>query len=57
MLFVVAACLSILLLVKRKVAFYVPLIAGVVAAVMFWVVVFGVFLSDPGFMDYSTGMR
>lgn len=56
-LFVVAACLSILLLVKRKVAFYVPLIAGVVAAVVFWVVVFGVFLSDPGFMDYSTGMR
>jgi hypothetical protein len=35
-LYVLALGLSILLLVKRKIAFYVPLSAGVIAAIIFW---------------------
>jgi hypothetical protein len=35
-LYLIALGLSILLLVKRKVAFYVPLTAGVIATVIFW---------------------
>jgi hypothetical protein len=48
-LYLVAAGLSILLLVKKKIAFYVPLIAGVVAAVIFWGAMFALIMSDPDF--------
>lgn len=48
-LYLIAVGLSILLLVKKKVAFYVPLIAGVLAAVIFWVAIFMVIASDPDF--------
>ncbi|MFT4028418.1 MAG: DUF6264 family protein, partial [Protaetiibacter sp.] len=49
LLYLVAAGVSILLLVKKKIAFYVPLSIGVLAAIIFWVTVFGVLLSDPQF--------
>jgi len=48
-LYLVAAGLSILLLVKKKIAFYVPLIAGVVAAVIFWSALVMLMLTDPDF--------
>ncbi|HTN59166.1 MAG TPA: DUF6264 family protein [Protaetiibacter sp.] len=48
-LYLVAAGLSILLLVKKKIAFYIPLIAGVVAAVIFWGALIMLMLSDPDF--------
>lgn len=48
-LYLVAAGLSILLLVNKKVAFYIPLIAGVVAAVIFWAALIMLMLSDPDF--------
>lgn len=48
-LYVIALGVSILLLVKRKVAFWVPLVAGVVAAFFFWFMLGQVFLSIPGF--------
>ena len=35
-LYLAAVGVSILLLVKRRIAFYVPLIAGVLAAIVFW---------------------
>jgi hypothetical protein len=48
-LYLLAAGLSILLLVKKKIAFYIPLIAGVVAAVIFWGALVMLMLSDPDF--------
>jgi hypothetical protein len=53
LLYLLAAGLSILLLVKKKIAFYVPLSAGVLAAIIFWAVVFTVMLSDPQFGSFS----
>jgi Family of unknown function (DUF6264) len=49
-LFVVALGISILLMIKRRVAFWVPLTAGVIAAVIFWGVVVGMLVSDPALM-------
>ena len=37
-LFVVSAVLSIWLLSRRKIAFYVPLGAGIVAVILFWAI-------------------
>lgn len=55
-LYLLALGLSILLLVKRKVAFYVPLSAGVLAAIIFWGALFAIMMSDPDFMSvYGTG--
>jgi hypothetical protein len=47
---VITVGLSIFLLIKKNIAFYVPLAAGVIAAIIFWVVAFQVFLSIPGFV-------
>jgi Family of unknown function (DUF6264) len=49
-LWVVALGISILLMVKRRVAFWVPLTAGVIAAVIFWGVIVGMLVSDPALM-------
>ena len=46
-LYLVAVVLSIVLLVKRFIAFWVPLAAGVIAAIIFWATLMGVLLSDP----------
>lgn len=56
-LFVVTAALSIVLLVRgRIVVFWVPLAAGFVAAIVFWVVVFSVITSDPSFLQNSQNL-
>jgi hypothetical protein len=40
---------SIPLLISKRVAFWLPLAAGVIAAIIFWSALGGVFLSDPDF--------
>ena len=50
-LFVLGVGGGILLLVKKKVAFWAPLAAGVIAAIVFWVVAIQVFASIPGFIQ------
>ena len=50
-LYLVAAGVGILLLVKNRIAFWVPLTAGVVAALVFWGTIFAVVLSDPSVMS------
>ncbi|RQP11972.1 MAG: hypothetical protein EAS51_04130 [Microbacteriaceae bacterium] len=52
-LYLVALGVSILLLVKKKIAFYVPLVAGVVAAIVFWGSIIAVMASDPDFARMS----
>ena len=47
-LYLIALGVSIPLLVRRRVAFWLPLAAGVLAAIIFWVTLFAVLLSDPG---------
>lgn len=42
---------SIPLLLARRVAFWLPLAAGIVAAIIFWSTLFAVVLSDPGFVS------
>lgn len=42
---------SIPLLLTKRVAFWVPLTAGVIAAIVFWATLVGVFLSDPAFVS------
>ncbi len=50
-LFLLALGLTIPLLIRgRIVVFWIPLAIGVVAAVVFWVTVFSVITSDPGFL-------
>jgi hypothetical protein len=46
-LYLVALGVGILLLVKNKVAFWVPLAAGVIAAIVFWASLSAILLSDP----------
>jgi hypothetical protein len=49
-LYLVAVGVGILLLIRNKIAFWVPLAAGVVAAIVFWGSLFAIVLSDPGVM-------
>lgn len=42
---------SIPLLIAKRVAFWVPLAAGVIAAIIFWGTVMAVFASDPNFVS------
>jgi hypothetical protein len=51
LLLVLGVGIGIVLLVKKKVAFYAPLIAGVIATTVFWVVAIQVFASIPGFIQ------
>jgi hypothetical protein len=55
-LFLLAVGISIPLLIRgRIVVFWVPLAAGVIAAIIFWSTVIGVFLSDPSFVSRYGG--
>jgi hypothetical protein len=54
LLYLVALGGGILLLVTKRIAFWVPLGAGVVAAIIFWSCLFIVISSDPGFLTQST---
>ena len=49
-LYLAAVGVSILLLIRNKIAFWVPLTAGVIAAIVFWGSLFAIVLSDPGMM-------
>ena len=40
-LFAAAATISIILLVRRTIAFWIPLVAGVLAAIIFWATTMG----------------
>jgi hypothetical protein len=46
-LYLVALGVSILLLIKNKIAFWVPLTAGVIAAIVFWGTFMAIMFSDP----------
>jgi hypothetical protein len=50
-LYLVGVGVGILLLVKNKIAFWVPLTAGVIATLVFWITLMSVILSDPTFMN------
>ncbi|MBI5162064.1 MAG: hypothetical protein HY996_11740 [Micrococcales bacterium] len=54
-LLVIAVGLSILFLLKRLVAFWIPLVAGVIAAVVFWSALISIVLSDPGITSPVAG--
>lgn len=55
LLYLLAVGLSILLLAKKKVAFYVPLAAGVLAAIIFWGTLVAVVMSDPTLVSEYSG--
>lgn len=50
-LYLLAVGVTVPMLVKRRVAFWVPLTAGVIAAIVFWSTLIGVLMSDPGFIS------
>lgn len=50
-LWLLALAASVLALLKRAIAFWIPLSAGLIAGMIFWVTILTVFLSDPGFLD------
>jgi hypothetical protein len=52
-LYLVALGVGILLLVTKRIAFWVPLAAGVVAAIVFWAALYSVVLSDPALLTGS----
>lgn len=54
-LYLVALGVSIPLLITRRiVVFWIPLVAGVIAAIVFWVALYSVILSDPDFIASLT---
>lgn len=50
-LLIAALGVGIALLISRRLAFWVPLTAGVIAALVFWVCMFAVIASDPNLID------
>jgi hypothetical protein len=50
-LYLVALGVSILLMVKNRIAFWVPLSAGVIAAIVFWGTLMSIVFSDPNLMS------
>jgi hypothetical protein len=53
-LYLLALGVSIPLLVAKRVAFWVPLVAGAIAAIVFWGTLLAVLMNDPGFMSGLT---
>ncbi|MCU1507913.1 MAG: hypothetical protein JWQ12_178 [Glaciihabitans sp.] len=51
-LYVIAVGVTIPLLVRRRIAFWVPLAAGVIAAACFWIPLMALMASDPAFTNY-----
>lgn len=56
-LFLIALGVSIPLMVKRRIAFWVPLTTGVIAALIFWGVIIGIIAGDPQLMDAISAAR
>jgi hypothetical protein len=55
LLYLATVGVSIFMLVKKFITFWVPLSVGVIAAIIFWATVTSVILSDPDFMStYGT---
>lgn len=52
----VALGLSVWLLVQKRLAFYVPLIAGIVAFITLFVILGLIFSTDPVLLDYYNGI-
>ncbi|WP_223691011.1 DUF6264 family protein [Leifsonia poae] len=52
----VSAALTIWLLVRRTLSFYVPLIAGIVALIVLVVIVSAVLTTDPVLLDFYSGV-
>ncbi|MDQ1546935.1 MAG: hypothetical protein QOH69_1839 [Actinomycetota bacterium] len=50
-LYLAALGVSIPLMITRRVAFWVPLVAGVVAAIIFWVILFSLIASDQTLLN------
>jgi len=50
-LYLLGLGIGILLLVKNKIAFWVPLTAGVIATIIFWGTFVAIVMSDPGFLN------
>jgi hypothetical protein len=50
-LYLIALGVSIVLLIKNKIAFWVPLSAGVIAAIVFWGALMAIMFSDPTLMS------
>jgi hypothetical protein len=50
-LYLAALGVSIPLMITRRVAFWVPLVAGVVAAIIFWAILFSLIASDQTLLD------
>ena len=53
-LYLAALGASIPLLITRRIAFWVPLVAGVVAGIIYWAILFSLIASDQGLMDAVT---
>jgi hypothetical protein len=56
LLYLLAVGGTIPLLLTKRIAFWVPLTAGVVAAIVFWVTLFAVMLTDPTLMSQMGGV-
>ncbi len=50
-LYLAALGVSIPLMITRRIAFWVPLVAGVVAAIIFWAILFSLIASDQTLLD------
>ncbi len=50
-LYLVALAITIPLMIARRISFYVPLIAGALAAIVFWALLLTLLLSDPQIAD------
>jgi hypothetical protein len=53
-LYLIAVGGGLVLLLRKRVAFWLPLAIGVIAAIIFWATVYSVFLSDPGLVGQLT---
>lgn len=52
----ISAGLSVWLLVQKRLAFYIPLVAGVVALVTLFVILGVIFSTDPVLLDFYSGI-
>ena len=54
-LYLVAVGVSIPMLVAKRITFWVPLVIGAIAAIVFWVTVVAAIMSDPAFVSTLSG--
>jgi uncharacterized membrane protein YagU involved in acid resistance len=56
-LYLAALGIAIPLLLKRRIAFWVPLVAGVLAAIVYWGSIIALITGDPQLMNAITPGR